>query len=158
MGFAPKQLGHLVIKVKDLDRAEDFYTRIMGLTVMNRRPGHMVFMSANTDLTHELAIASIGEDAPGPEDAGVGLSHMAWQMDSYDDLKELYHRLKENNVRINRIVEHRLSRGVYLQDPDGNGIEVYYELPKSLWSKYEGRFDELFPEKLEDEPVGVADN
>lgn len=44
MGFAPRQLGHLVIKVRDLDRAEDFYTRIMGLTVMNRRAGHMVFM------------------------------------------------------------------------------------------------------------------
>ena len=158
MGFTPKQLGHLVIKVRDLDRAEDFYTRIMGLTVMNRRAGHMVFMSANTDLTHELAIASVGENAPGPDDSGVGLSHMAWQMDSYDDLKELYHRLKENNVRINRIVEHRLSRGVYLQDPDGNGIEVYYELPRSLWSKYEGKFSELFPEKLEEEPVGVADN
>ena len=158
MGFAPRQLGHLVIKVRDLDRAEDFYTRIMGLTVMNRRAGHMVFMSANTELTHELAIAKVGDDAPGPEDSGVGLAHMAWQMDSYEDLQELYRRLKDNNVRITRVVEHRLSRGVYLLDPDDNAIEVYYELPKSMWSRYEGRFNELFPEKLEEEPAGVADN
>ena len=80
MGFTPKQLGHLVIKVRDLDRAEDFYTRVMGLTVMNRRPGHMVFMSANIDLSHELAIAKVDDSAPGPQESGEGLAHMAWQM------------------------------------------------------------------------------
>ena len=66
MGFTPKQLGHLVIKVGDLDRAEDVYPRVMGLTVMNRRPGHMVFRSANTDLTHELAIAKVDHNSLGP--------------------------------------------------------------------------------------------
>ena len=80
MGFTPKQLGHLVIKVRDLDLSEDFYTRVIGLTVMSRRLGHMVFMSANTDLSHELAIAKVDDNAPGPQESGVDLAHMAWQM------------------------------------------------------------------------------
>ena len=56
MGLAPKQLGHLVVKVQDLERAEDFYTRILGLTVTAKFDGHAVFMSANTELSHELLV------------------------------------------------------------------------------------------------------
>ena len=77
-------------------------------------------------------------------------------MDTFDDLKEPYHRLKENHIRITRIIEHGFSMGVDLLDHDDNAIEVYYELPSSLWSKYEGKFSNLFPEKLEDEPAGAA--
>lgn len=157
MSFIPKQLGHLVIKVRDLDRSEDFYTRIMGLTVMERRPGHMIFMSANTDLSHELAIVPVGLDAPGPEDSRVGLAHMAWQMESFEDLKDMYQRLQENDVPIRGIGDHGVSLGVYLRDPDDNEIEVFFELPKSQWPNGEGIFGGKFPGKLEEEPAGVGD-
>ena len=86
----------------------------------------------------------------------MDLAHMAWQMDTFDDLKELYHRLQENHIRITRIIEHRFSMGVYFLDHDDNAIEVYYDLPSSLCSKYEWKFSDLFPEKLEDEPAGVS--
>ena len=135
MGFTPKQLGHLVIKVRDLERAKDFYTRVMGLTVTEERPGRMIFMSANTDMSHELAIVSVGDEAPGPEDGRVGLAHMAWQMESFEDLKEIYQRLKDNDIRIKRVSDHGVSLGVYLLDHDDNELEVYYELPKSQWVK-----------------------
>ncbi len=158
MGFTPKQLGHLVMRGRDVERSEDFYTRVMGLTVMQKRPGGMIFMSANTNMSHELAIAPLGMDAPGPEDTRVGLAHMAWQMETFEDLKELYHRLKENNVRITRIGDHGISLGVYLLDPDDNAIEVYYEQPKELWDKNENLFGGKFPWKLEEEAAGVADN
>ena len=162
MSFIPKQLGHLVIKVRDLDRSEDIYTRIMGLTVMERRPGHMIFMSANTDLSHELAIVPVGLDAPGPEDSRVGLAHMAWQMESFEDLKDMYQRLQENDVPIRGIGDHGVSLGVYLRDPDDNEIEVFFELPKSQWPNGEGIFGGgggggKFPGKLEEEPAGVGD-
>ena len=159
MSYAPKQLGHLVMRVRDLDRSLDFYTRIMGLTIMERSPGGTVFMSANTEKSHELAIRAIGLDAPGPDSAQVGQAHMAWQMGSFEDLQELYLRLKENNVRIQRIGDHGISLGVYLLDPDDNEIEVYYELSKSQWrrSADEGLFGGNFPRKLE-ESAGVADN
>jgi len=159
MSFAPKQLGHLVMRVRDLERSVDFYTRVMGLTIMERSPSGTVFMSANTQKSHELAIRAIGLDAPGPDDKRVGQAHMAWQMETFEDLQELYNRLRENHVRIRRIGDHGVSLGVYLLDPDDNEIEVYYELPKAQWKwpADKGLFGGKFPRKLE-EPAAVADN
>ena len=59
-----------------------------------------------------------------------------------DDLGEFYSRLKEKNVAIDRVSDHGLSLGIYLHDPDGNGIEVYYEIPRSEWPTEEKRFSE----------------
>ena len=70
MGLAPMQLGHLVLNVRDLDRAEHFYTRILGLTVTAKFDGNAVFMSANTDLSHELLLVSPEDYAPEPESQG----------------------------------------------------------------------------------------
>ena len=95
MSYTPKQLGHLVIKVRDIERSVDFYTNILGLTVMTGRPGGMTFLSADTTMSHELALVPLGMDAPGPEDRRVGMAHMAWQMNSFRDLKELYQRCKD---------------------------------------------------------------
>jgi catechol 2,3-dioxygenase len=69
----------------------------------------------------------VGQDAPLQAAGQVGLNHMAWRMESLDDLKEFYQRLKEKGVQIARIVDHGISLGIYFRDPDGNGIEVYYE-------------------------------
>ncbi len=150
MGLAPKQLGHLVMKVRDLERSEDFYTRIVGLTVTAKFEGRMIFMSANAELSHELAIVPLDNDAPGPEEQRVGLAHMAWQMGSFEDLKALYQRLKDNAVRIKRIGNHGLSLGVYFYDHDDNELEIYYELPKSEWAKGGSHiFDSKFPHSLE---------
>ena len=157
MSYTPKQLGHLVMRVRDLDRSVDFYTRVMGLTIMERSPSGTVFMSANTTKSHELAIRAIGLDAPGPDSSRVGQAHMAWQMESFEDLQELYSRLKENDVKIRHIGDHGISLGVYLSDPDDNEIEVYYELPKTQWEWPEdkGLFGGKFPRTLE-EPLNVA--
>ena len=131
----PRQLGHLVIKVRDLDRAETFYTEIMGLKVTNSNAGKMIFLIANDEISHELALVSVGNNALGPESSHVGLAHMAWQMDSFDDLREIYQLLKRTGTAIKGIGDHGMSLGIYFSDPDGNEIEVYYELPKDQWSK-----------------------
>lgn len=149
MGSAPMQLGHLVLNVRDLDRSEDFYTRILGLTVTAKFDGNAVFMSANTDLSHELLLVSPEDYAPEPESQGP-LVHAAWQMASFEDLKALHQRLKDNDVPIVRIGDHGLSLGVYFCDPDGNELETYYELPKSEWVKGGTHiFDSEFPYSLE---------
>ena len=157
MSYTPMHLGHVVMRIRDMDRSLDFYTRVMGLTIMERSPRGTVFMSANTEKSHELAIRAIGTDANGPDSSLVGQAHMAWQMESFEDLQELYLRLKENDARILRIGDHGVSLGVYLLDPDDNEIEVYYELPKSQWEWPEdkGLFGGKFPRSLE-EPLNVA--
>jgi catechol 2,3-dioxygenase len=56
-------------------------------------------------------------------------------MHSLDDLKEVYQRLRDKNVPIDRVSDHGISVGIYFHDPDGNGIEVSYELPRSQWPR-----------------------
>jgi catechol 2,3-dioxygenase len=69
---------------------------------------------------------------------------MAWRLDSLDDLKEFYHDIKEKNVPISRVADHGISLGIYLRDPDGNGVEVYYEMPRAEWP----REDHVFSPEL----------
>ena len=159
MSYIPKSLGHLVMRVRDIDRSVDFYTRVMGLTIMEKTASGTVFMSANTEKSHELAIRAIGMDADGPDHSVVGQAHMAWQMETFEDLQELYDRMVENNVRIQRIGDHGISLGVYLLDPDDNEIEVYYEMPKAEWERHpeKGLFGNQFPRRLEERAPVAGD-
>ena len=159
MSYTPQGLGHLVMRVRDINRSVDFYTRVMGLTIMEKTASGTVFMSANTEKSHELAIRAIGMDAGGPDHSVVGQAHMAWQMETLEDLQELYDRMVENNVRIERIGDHGVSLGVYLLDPDDNEIEVYYEMPKAEWERHpeKGLFGNKFPGKLEERAPVAGD-
>ena len=145
----PKQLGHIVLRVRDIERSEQFYSDVLGLHVTNKRPGQMTFMSAVDESSHELALVPVGDDAPGPEDSRVGLYHFAWQMDSFDDLKRFYAEMKSKNVDVRGIGDHGISLGVYFFDPDGNEIEAYYEMPKDEWPADGDLFEGEFPGKLE---------
>ena len=141
----PKQLGHIVLRVRDLDRSERFYSEVLDLRVTTRKPGAMVFLSAGSEASHELALMSVGLDAPGPEPDRVGLYHFAWEMESFEDLRKLYAELKEKGVEIGGIGDHGISLGVYFFDPDGNEIEAFYELPKDRWPEEDNIFAGRFP-------------
>lgn len=67
---------------------------------------------------------------------------MAWMMSSLEDLKEIYQRLKDKGVPIERVSDHGISIGIYFRDPDGNGVEVSYELPRTEWPRQERLFAE----------------
>ena len=158
MGFKPKYLGHANLFVRDVERSEKFYTDVLGLHVNERRPGRAVFMSADVEQSHELAVIQLGPDAPTPEEGRVGLNHIAWRMETFDDLKDVYRRLQEKKANIQRIGDHGISLGVYFLDPDGNGNEVYYELPRNQWPAGDSLFTGHFPMSLEDEPASVKAN
>ena len=76
----PKKLGHVVLRVRNVERSERFYAEVLGLHVTQRIPGRMVFMSASLDASHELALMSIGADAPGPEE-GRDVAVLVWDHD-----------------------------------------------------------------------------
>ena len=120
----PRQLGHLVIRVRDLKRSEEFYTKFMGLEVSGRGGDSMVFFRSNQSVHHDLAIAKIADDAPGPEQDRVGLYHFAYEFDSFDQLREAYRMVKEMGVRIAGFGDHGESKGLYVLDPDGIEIEL----------------------------------
>ncbi len=140
MSYKPKFLGHVNLFVRSAERSRDWYEDLLGLHTYDFKPGVAAFMSADKELSHEIAFIEVGDNAPLQQKGQVGLNHMAWYMNSLDDLKELYHRLKEKDVSIERVSDHGLSIGIYIRDPDGNGIELSYELPRSEWGREESLF------------------
>ncbi len=140
MSYKPKGLGHVNIYVRNVERSEQWYRDLLGLHTYDFAPGEAAFMSADPEVSHEIALIEVGDDALGPQQAQVGLNHMAWYMHNLDDLKELYLRVKAMNIPIETVSDHGLSIGIYIHDPDGNGIELSYELPRSEWGREENIF------------------
>ncbi len=142
MSYRPKYLGHVNIFVRNAERSREWYADVLGLHTYDVRPGRAAFMAADREQSHEVALIQVGEEAPGPQKRQVGLNHMAWMMESLEDLKELYQRLKDKGVPIERISDHGISLGIYFRDPDGNGVEASYELPRGQWPREERVFAE----------------
>lgn len=140
MGYRPKRLGHVNIFVRNASRARDWYGDLLGLHTSGFTHGRAAFMTSDLENSHEIALIEVGEDAHGAQQTQVGLNHMAWYMDSLDDLKELYFRIKDKNVDIERVSDHGHAIGIYIRDPDGNGIEVSYEMPRSEWGHDENKY------------------
>ncbi len=140
MSFRPKYLAHVNVYVRDVERSHAWYSDLLGLHTNDHRPGRAAFLTADEDQSHELALIQVGAEAPLQERGQVGLNHMAWRVESLDDLKEFYGRLKDKGVPIGSVVDHGISLGIYFRDPDGNGIEVYYELPRAQWPRQERIF------------------
>ena len=140
MGYKPRKLGHVNIFVRNAELARDWYEDLLGLHTYGFTPGRAAFMTADLGNSHEIALLEVGEDASGPLPGQVGLNHMAWYMDSLEDLKEIYFRIKEKNIAIERVSDHGHAIGIYIHDPDGNGIEISYEMPSSEWGHDESKY------------------
>ena len=133
MAKRPMYLQHVNVYVRNVERAKQWYEDLLGLHVYEYRPGWAAFMSADTEQSHEVALMQLGDNAPLQQKGQVGLNHMAWRVESLDDLKDFYRRIKEKGQPIDHIADHGISLGIYLRDPDGNGVEVFYEMPRSEW-------------------------
>ena len=140
MGCKPLGLDHVNIFVRNVERSHRWYTDVLGLHTQDTMtsPGaerlRAVFLAADPDHAHDIALFDVGDDAPGPQKGQVGLNHFAWRMASLDDLKEMHGRLQDKGVSF-RVADHTISIGIYFSDPDGNGLEVYYELPRNEWHR-----------------------
>lgn len=126
----PKRLGHLVLRVRDLKRSEEFYSQMLGLRVTGRADDMMVFFSSNEEVHHDLAIAKIADDAPGPQADRVGLYHFAYELGSFGELEEAHRVVVEKGVKIAGYGDHGDTKGLYIFDPDGNEIELYAPAPE----------------------------
>ena len=125
----PSRLGHAVLRVRDLKRSEEFYSQFLGLEV-KRAGDSMVFFRSNIDVDHDLAILKIADDAPGPEQTRVGLYHLAFEFDSFDQVKEAYRLAKQMSIRIGGFGDHGDTKGLYVLDPDGIEVELYALAPE----------------------------
>jgi catechol 2,3-dioxygenase len=141
-------LGHVVLKVTDLERAEDFYNGLLGLPVCARfdQDGYeMTFFSLGNH--HDFAIMKVdGGDNDQDEDR-IGLHHVAFNIGtSLDDLREAKTKLDNAGVSAEPI-DHEVTQSLYLEDPDGNGIELYVDASDS-WRKDPQRVAQIMPLEL----------
>lgn len=139
----PDRIGHVVIKVRNLERSRKFYTELLGLQLMFEMAQiKMAFLSSNGRDHHEIGLVEAGNDAPDPQKGEIGLVHIAFRLRDEDHLKAAYRELKENNVPIVSTVDHGITKSIYFRDPDGHQLEVYCdnskEYIKSLGKTYDG--------------------
>lgn len=125
--------SHIVLPVRSLDKSEGFYKTILGLRVTGRIEDKMDFFSSNDSSSHQLALTSVGVEAPGSDPLAVGLYYAAWQVETIQELELFHQHLKSNGIQIVGVGNHGISRGVYFLDPDGNEIEMAYEMPVEQW-------------------------
>jgi catechol 2,3-dioxygenase len=125
------KVGHLVLRVSDLDRALAFYTGVLGLREVARRDfgeGPMAFLSTGNS-HHDIALVEAASVVPG-----TALHHFALKVgDSLEDLAEVQRALTASNVDVHMALDHHVSQGLYVTDPDGNLIELYVDANQRLW-------------------------
>lgn len=124
----PKKVGHVVLKVRDIERAEQFYTKVLGFEVVTRlkRPRGVFFSLGEQH--HDIAVLEVPPDADTVKEKQVGLHHVALQVGSFEELQECYRTLKEHNVPITATIDHFITKSIYFVDPDGNGFELYCDV------------------------------
>ena len=126
------KIGHVHLKVSDLDRALGFWRDILGFEVMQTRPG-AAFLSAG-GYHHHIAL-NTWESAGGPQPPrnATGLFHVAVLYPSRTDLASALKRLLAAGVSLDGASDHGVSEALYLRDFDGNGVELYVDRPKAEW-------------------------
>ncbi|HEX2023995.1 MAG TPA: VOC family protein [Acidimicrobiales bacterium] len=132
-----KELGHLVLYVRDLERSRRFYRDVLGWDEITEDvPLNLpaaAFTSGRTH--HELLLIEVGPGAqPLPSGRRVGMYHFGLKIgESDDDLREAVARLQEAGVPISGASDHTVTHSLYITDPDGNEIELYIDVQPELW-------------------------
>ena len=123
----PKEIGHLVLNVTDVERSTTFYRDVVGFQVARYRPnGTGTFLTCGL-VHHNLALFKAPEGAQLTRKGQVGLNHFAFKVESYTALQEAHARLVEAEATIDHIVDHGMTRSVYFLDPDGIEMELFYD-------------------------------
>jgi catechol-2,3-dioxygenase len=130
------RLNHAVLYVSDLEQSIAFYSRAFGMTVMAREPrANAAFLRLpRSGNHHDLGLFGVGAQPPRPR-GSLGLYHLAWQVDTVDELEEARLTLAELDAYTGES-SHGATKSIYGKDPDGNEFEVMWMLPKAEWGDY----------------------
>ncbi|HMO62623.1 MAG TPA: VOC family protein [Ferruginibacter sp.] len=130
---AGARIGHVHLKVSDIERALQFYRDILGFAVMQYYGNSAVFISAG-GYHHHIGLNTWHSKGAGPAPVnGVGLYHTAIVYPEKKDLVTIVRRLAEHKYPLTGAADHGVSLAIYLNDPDGNGVELYWDKPKEQW-------------------------
>lgn len=136
------RIGHVHLKVADLDRALEFYRDLLGFELTMHYGDQAAFLSAGGYHHHIGLNTWHSKDIPRSSRHGVGLYHTAIVYPERRDLAEIYDRLRRQFYPLTGASDHGVSEALYMDDPDGNGVELYWDRPRELWPvKSDGSLD-----------------
>ena len=142
-------IGHVHLKVADLERALDFYCGVLGFELMVRLGGSAAFLSAG-GYHHHIGLntwESLG-GSPPPEGT-TGLYHLAILYPTRVELARALKRVSEANISLDGASDHGVSEALYLRDPDENGIELYWDRPRHEWPRLADGSLTMFTRRLD---------
>jgi catechol 2,3-dioxygenase len=129
-----KELGHLVLYVRNLDRSRRFYRDVLGWKEVAEMGGQAAaFSSGRTH--HELLLIEVGEGAtPIPPGRRVGMYHFGLKVGETDDeLRDAFKTCLDADVKVAGMSDHTVTHSLYIEDPDGNEIELYIDVQPEVW-------------------------
>ena len=141
-------LGHVVLRVTDTARAEAFYNGVLGLPICARfdeQGMKMTFFSLGNH--HDFAVLQVSGEGSASSPSAVGLHHVAFNIGrDLDELREAKAKLEAAGIQTNPI-DHEVTKSLYFDDPDGNGIELYVDA-SDAWRQDPQRVAQLMPLEL----------
>jgi catechol 2,3-dioxygenase len=136
------RIGHIHLKVSDLQRALDFYCGLLGFELTQTYGDQAAFISAGGYHHHIGLNTWQSKNAPPAPKNTVGLFHTAILYPTRKDLAIILNRLLEADHPLTGAADHGVSEALYLDDPDGNGVELYWDKPREMWpQKNDGTLD-----------------
>ncbi len=142
-------VGHVHLKVSDLDRALAFYRDVLGFELKTRMGDHAAFLSAG-GYHHHVGLntwTSAGGDRPPP--GTTGLFHSAFLYPTRQALARAVQHVLERGTELTGASDHGVSEAIYLDDPDGNGVELYWDRPREEWPRTPEGEIQLYTEPLD---------
>jgi catechol-2,3-dioxygenase len=135
-----KELGHVVLYVSDLERSVHFYRDVLGWkpVVPAESMGFRAAAFSSGRTHHELLLIEVGKDAtPIPAGRRLGMYHFGLKVgESDDELRAVLDTLVDNEVKIVGASDHTVTHSVYIEDPDGNEIELYIDVQPAIWKEH----------------------
>jgi catechol 2,3-dioxygenase len=150
------RIGHVHLKVSDLQRALDFYCGVLGFELQQRYGGQAAFISAG-GYHHHIGLNTWGSEGGLPPPPGsTGLFHVAILYPSRAALADALRRLMAAGIKLDGASDHGVSEALYLRDPDENGLELYWDRPSDLWPKDADGSPAMFTRPLDLEALLLA--
>ncbi|HEV3456344.1 MAG TPA: VOC family protein [Thermoanaerobaculia bacterium] len=132
---AGADIGHVHLKVADLERALNFYLGVLGFELVNRYGSQAAFVSAG-GYHHHIGLNTWESRGGTPPPTGhTGLYHVAIRYPARPALAAAVRRVLDAGIRLQGASDHAVSEAIYLADPDGNGIELYWDRPREQWPR-----------------------
>jgi catechol 2,3-dioxygenase len=143
------RIGHVHLKVANLQRALDFYCGVLGFELTQRYGEEAAFVSAGGYHHHIGLNTWESRDGSPPPKGATGLYHFAILYPTRAALADALRRLMQANISLEGASDHGVSEALYLSDPDGNGIELYWDRTRELWPRDANGQIEMFTRRLE---------